>query len=140
MKTKKTAQAPKGAAKDTKKVAPVKKSVAPTPRSKKPATKKVLKSSKASIPAKKPKRTIAPEEKRFWMNGGGILRDLKDLHTALLSMSPEQFAYHTRGGSNHFALWVEAVLHDRSCAQGIAKAKTQKAAAAKVADALKKYR
>lgn len=87
----------------------------------------------------KPRPVVAPEEKRFWLHGGGILKDLADLHAALLAMSTEQFKYHTTSGTNHFSLWVEAVLLEPACAKDLLKAKTKKDAAKKVEEALKRY-
>ena len=52
----------------------------------------------------------------------------------------EQFEFHAGGTQNDFAIWVEMILLDKACAKELKKAKTRKAAAKKVGDALKKYK
>lgn len=99
--------------------------------------KTVTKAKKA--PSKKPKLRNAPSNKYFWVNNGGVLKNLAELHDALLVMKKEQFVYHTQNGANHFAMWVDMVLMEPECAKELTKAKTQKIAAKKVQDALKKY-
>jgi hypothetical protein len=90
-----------------------------------------------TVVVKKPKFVVAPEDQRFWVNNGPVLKDLEELYNALLKMSKEQFLYHTKN-KNDFSLWVEIVLLDKKTAAELKKTKTQKDAAKVVADALKK--
>lgn len=125
----------------------------------KPAVVKIVAKKAAVIPAKtkqtliiavpkkqvtqkvgqKPKLVVAPDHQRFWVNNGPVLKDLKELHDALLKMSKEQFKHHTQK-QNDFSLWVEIVLLDKKCAAALKKAKTQKGAAEAVAETLKKIK
>ena len=133
-------------AKKTTKKAPAKKKAKKTVAKKVSTKKKIKKRTEKKPFARKVKLKtkarpkVAPEEKRFWTNDGAILKDLFDLHKELLSMNKEQFAYHAKGELNHFAIWVEVVLCEPVCAKDLKKAKTQKTAAKKVDDALKKYK
>jgi hypothetical protein len=94
---------------------------------------------KKSVKNKKKPLVVAQEEKSFWVNNGGALRTLKDLHDSFLRMSDEQFKYHTKRNGNDFAKWVLHVLQDQKCAGDIEKAKTKKAAADAVLKHLKNY-
>ena len=79
-------------------------------------------------------------EQCFWINNGPILSNLRDLYNALKNISKDQFVYHAHGDNNDFALWVERMLLDEECAKALVKAKTQKIAAGKVSEVLKKYK
>ena len=48
----------------------------------------------------------APPEQVFFVHDGPVLSTLEDLSRALLDMSEEQFAYHTKRNGNDFARWV----------------------------------
>lgn len=94
-----------------------------------------------AVPAKPPRKRAAaavladaPPDKCFWVNGGPILKNLRDLRDALAqSVSDEQFAYHVGGERNDFALWVEEVLSDATCAKALRRARTRQAAVKAVA-------
>ncbi len=75
----------------------------------------------------------------FWVNNGPILRNLKDLRDALLTMSKETFRYHVNEEKNDFAVWVREVLKDTALANKLAKVKTLKTAAKTVEKRLKEY-
>jgi hypothetical protein len=121
------------------------------PRNSKAAVKKAVKKivskkegqAKKTAPKKKTQRRrvliIAPRDKCFWTRGGAVLKDLRDLRRELLSMDRELFMFHASGETNHFVPWVEGVLCDPDCAKALKAAKTQKTAARKVEEALKKY-
>jgi hypothetical protein len=87
-------------------------------------------------PAKPPRKRSAktalaeaPPDKCFWVNGGPILKNLRELCDALAqSISDEQFAYHVGGDRNDFARWVEEVLGDATCAKALRRARTRQAA------------
>ncbi len=54
----------------------------------------------------------APEDKVFWVNGGQVLRNLKELGEALNTMSDEAYTYHANGQKNDFIQWVRDVIGD----------------------------
>ncbi len=71
----------------------------------------------------------APPDKCFWVNGGLVLKNLRELHDALTqSISEEQFAHHVSGDRNDFARWVEEVLGDATCAKALRRARTRQGA------------
>lgn len=76
----------------------------------------------------KKKAMNVPEENAFWVNNGPIVRNLKELGSALRKMSGEQFDYHTKQGRNDFAIWTREILSMRGCATKLEKAKTKKGA------------
>ena len=75
----------------------------------------------------------------FWVNKGPILSNIKDLHTALTTMTSEQFAHHVGKNKNDFAVWVEGVLFEKNCATKLKMVKTVKEAQKVVEVALKAY-
>ena len=62
----------------------------------------------------------------FWVNNGGILKNLHDLQDALVIMSEEQYDFHTKRDGNDFAKWVEGIFGEKELAKKIAGAKTRK--------------
>ena len=90
--------------------------------------------------AKTKKRLInAYNEKCFWLYNGSVLSNLEDLCRALGSMSDKQFWHHVSRVKNDFAIWVEEVLADKKCADGLRNAATRPAARKAVEKALKDY-
>jgi len=95
----------------------------------------------AAIPAKPPRKRAAavvladaPPDKCFWVNCGPILKNLRELREARAdSISDEQFAYHVARDRNDFAVWVEEVLGDATCAKALRRARTRQAALRAVA-------
>jgi hypothetical protein len=93
------------------------------------------------IPAKLPRKRAAavvladaPPDKCFWVHCGPILKNLRELREALVdSISDEQFAYHVARERNDFAVWVEEVLGDATCAKALRRARTRRAALRAVA-------
>jgi len=75
----------------------------------------------------------------FWVNGGGVLRNLKDLKDALVQMGEDTFKYHVNAEKNDFAAWVKEILKDEVLAGRILKSKTAKAAAKAIETRLKRY-
>ena len=57
------------------------------------------------------------EEKKFWVNDGSILKNLKELPDALKQMSDETFMHHVNENKNDFANWVEDVVGERKLAR-----------------------
>jgi hypothetical protein len=82
----------------------------------------------------------APPEKRFWVNCGPILKDLRELGNALAhNVSDAQFDYHVNASRNDFANWVEAVLEDAACSKALQRAKSRLAALRVVKTHLRRY-
>ena len=67
-----------------------------------------------------------PLERAFWVNGGPVVKNLKELHQAIEGMSPDQFLFHTTRNGNDFARWVRDVLFDPECAERLEAVGTQK--------------
>jgi hypothetical protein len=92
-------------------------------------------------PAKPPRKRAAkaavadaPPDKCFWVNEGPVLKNLCELRDALAQdISDEQFAHHVGGDRNDFALWVEEVLGDATCAKALRRARTRQEARKAVA-------
>lgn len=67
----------------------------------------------------------APEDKRFVLQDGRLLKDLKELADALEHMSEEVFTHHANSSKNDFSSWVRDVLCESELAEDIAKAENQ---------------
>ncbi|MFH1182252.1 MAG: hypothetical protein V1702_04795 [Candidatus Woesearchaeota archaeon] len=67
-------------------------------------------------------------DKVFWVNNGGILKNLEEMSVALKEINPEQFAYHVNKEKNDFSSWVRDVICDKTLAVALMKAKTKAAA------------
>ncbi|MBW6442677.1 hypothetical protein K0A97_02740 [Patescibacteria group bacterium] len=103
--------------------------------------KKIKKSSKTSV--KKEKKTKkgpinAPDESCFWVCNGAVLKNLKDLATALEGMSEEDYAFHANPEKNDFSAWVREILKDSALATSLIKAKSKKDAVKAVKAKLKR--
>lgn len=84
--------------------------------------------------------SVAPEC-CFWVRGGPVIKNLKELHNALKhGISDEQYKYHTSKGKNDFSAWIKSTLCDPRCAKVLAGVKTRKTAVAKVKICLKSYK
>jgi len=68
----------------------------------------------------------APDNQRFWVNNGPVLKNLVELKDALKKVTKEQFDFHTKREGNDFANWVKDILHLRGLADKITKTKTRK--------------
>lgn len=77
-----------------------------------------------AAPSKRPLGS-ASEDKVFFVHGGGVLRNLKDLQNALQSMSKEVFAYHVNSERNDFATWIRDVFADKDLAKRLRQLKTR---------------
>lgn len=111
----------------------------------KKVTKKVV--SKKVSPAKKVTKGIvmkkpliyADNHGSFWVTDGQILDSLLALKNALDGMSKDVYQHHVSEERNDFAQWVQDVLLDIECANGLVKAKTPTAAKMVVTTHLKGY-
>jgi hypothetical protein len=91
------------------------------------AIKRVIGSARA--PARKVPVTVdAPPDKHFWVNGGPVLKNIKDLRDALKTMTDGQYSYHTVPRGNDFARWVRDVLRQELTAKKLEKVKTRREA------------
>jgi hypothetical protein len=68
-----------------------------------------------------------PEDKVFWVNDGGVLRNLKELQAALTKMSKETFKHHINKDRNDFKNWINDVIGDKNLAGSISKTKRKNA-------------
>ncbi|MEK6946644.1 MAG: hypothetical protein AABX32_03470 [Nanoarchaeota archaeon] len=66
-----------------------------------------------------------PEDKVFWLNNGGVLRNLQELSSALADISEETFGYYVNNEKNDFKNWVNDVIGDKKLADEIAKTKSK---------------
>lgn len=53
-----------------------------------------------------------PAENAFWCRDGRIMRDMRELGEALITMGDETFAYHCNPEKNDFRNWVRDVIRD----------------------------
>lgn len=82
----------------------------------------------------------APNELRFWVSDGKIVKNLRELADALRKMSKETFKYHVTKEKNDFSTWVAEVIGDRELAEKMKKARSQKEMAGVVGKAIKRGR
>lgn len=94
------------------------------------------------MPKKEKKTFISIEPvQHFWVNGGPILSDLKELHKAFKKeITDEQFKFHVNGDRNDFAAWVKDSLGDSKCATALKRAKKKETALKVVGECLKDYK
>lgn len=91
----------------------------------------------SSIKAKRAIKTRAEElfksnkitqDKYFYLNNGHILKNLKELDSALKIMTDKVYFYHVTKDKNDFANWVSVVLKEDELAEELRKSKTAKIA------------
>jgi len=71
---------------------------------------------------------VAPDEQRFWVCNGLVLKDINELASALESMSDENFMYHANPERNDFSNWVADILLDKTLANTLKRSKTRESA------------
>jgi hypothetical protein len=69
-----------------------------------------------------------PADKVFWVNNGGILKNMDELAVALKEISNEQYSYHVNAEKNDFSAWVKDVMGDKILANALARAKAKASA------------
>ncbi|MBW2984415.1 hypothetical protein KY361_04825 [Candidatus Woesearchaeota archaeon] len=69
---------------------------------------------------------VAPEQ-CFWVNRGPIVKNIRQLPTALKRMKEETFMHHVNTGKNDFSEWIKHVVGDAALASKVSKLKTKKA-------------
>ena len=60
-----------------------------------------------------------PEEKRFWLCDGRVLKSLKELREALRYMDNGIFTYHVNENKNDFYNWIKDVIGNEKLAEEI---------------------
>ena len=78
-----------------------------------------------------------PEDKRFWVCDGRVLKNLKELEQALRTMSDETYRYHVNKMKNDFYNWIKDVFKDKKLALEIKKSRNRISAANKLKRVLK---
>jgi hypothetical protein len=74
-----------------------------------------------------------PEEKRFWLADGRYLKNLTELHAALVQIPPGIFGIHASAGKTDFSNWIRDVMDDDELAADLLKSTTREQAARAVA-------
>jgi hypothetical protein len=77
-----------------------------------------------------------PGDKIFWCCDGKVIRNLKELASALEEMTEEIYLRHANGGKSDFGNWVRDVIGDVTLAYQLKKAKSRVTAARRVKDRL----
>jgi hypothetical protein len=75
-------------------------------------------------------------DKVFWCSDGKVIKNLKELASALKEMTEEIYLRHANGEKNDFSNWVRDVIGDVTLAYQLKKAKTRVTAARRVKDRL----
>lgn len=86
-----------------------------------------------------PSVVYASGDQCFWSCDGHILASLYDLEHALSCIEQTTYNHHVTSDRNDFANWVEFVLCDKECADGLRRSKTQRAAHRTVTKSLSRY-
>jgi hypothetical protein len=78
----------------------------------------------------------APDDKRFWVSDGKMLKNLAELGMALKQMSDETYSYHHNEEKCDFSMWVRDVIGDNELASNLENAATRAKAARYVGNRL----
>jgi len=76
--------------------------------------------------------TDAPEDKRFWLCDGRVLKNLKELEQALRTMSEGTYNYHVNKNKNDFFNWIKDVFKENHLANEIRDSRNKISAANKL--------
>jgi two-component SAPR family response regulator len=74
----------------------------------------------------------APEDKKFWVCDGRVLKNLNDLENALRTMNDGTYKYHVNGKKNDFYNWIKNVFNNSKLADEIRNSRNQLSAANKL--------
>jgi hypothetical protein len=69
--------------------------------------------------------TEAPEDKKFVLGDGRILKDIKELADSLEHMSDDVFKHHVNAAKNDFSAWAKEVLHEQELSEDLEKIDNQ---------------
>ncbi len=67
----------------------------------------------------------APNDKRFVLKDGRVLKDMVELSNSLEYMSDDVFGHHVNASKNDFARWMSDVFGEKELAAHLEKAKTK---------------
>jgi hypothetical protein len=95
-------------------------------------TDKAVSKPKVEITIRKQVLGEAPQESRFVVSDGRIVKDLKELSDALHDMSNDVFRHHVNEFRNDFSNWVRDVFGDEELAEELSKVGSQSEAEIKV--------
>ena len=87
---------------------------------------------KKGVKKTKKKLKDAPDNKKFWVCDGRVLKNIAELEQALRNMSDSTYLYHVNGKKNDFYNWVKYVFRDNKLASEIKKSRNRKSAANKL--------
>ncbi len=62
-----------------------------------------------------------PEEKTFWLDGGGAIKNLCQLAEALDTMKEKTFKFHVNKNKNDFSEWIRQVIEEEKLADEVAR-------------------
>ena len=81
-----------------------------------------------------------PEDKFFWTNDGGVIKNLRELAPTLRKMNLETFSHHVNEERNDFSNWVRNVIGDQELADELSGIKNKTNAASIVSNRIKEIR
>jgi len=79
-------------------------------------------------------------DKYFWVNNGGVLKNMCELLAGLEEMDERTYSFHANSAKNDFSKWVEEIIGDKKLSNELGMAKDKKSAADKVKKRIEKLR
>jgi len=73
-----------------------------------------------------------PEDKKFWVNNGPVIKNMHELAVALAEMTDEQYKFHANPLKNDFSNWVRDIIGDKNLAEYLIHARNRESAKNKV--------
>lgn len=85
---------------------------------------------------KEAKKILAkvPLDVSFWLCTNHYLRGLRELSTALESISDDTFRYHVNRDKNDFEVWIRQIVKDKELSREISRIKTKETLVRKVSE------
>lgn len=77
-------------------------------------------------------------DKYFWVNNGGVLKNMYELLAGLEEMDESTYSFHANSEKNDFSKWVAEVIGDTKLSNELITAKDKKSAADKVRKRIEK--
>jgi len=78
-------------------------------------------------------------DKRFFVRDGTVIKNIKELETALKKMSYDTFGYHANENKNDFSNWIKDVIGDEELAE-LVRDKTKTIASILIGKRIEKVR